>query len=94
MQSVHVALEKLGIDEKEYSSVIKEINKARQQVVHSQDYNGQFLIDLLTQNKVTVDKNGNGEVVSMAFGIKTGGLDKLYDLITKMIRAYLDQYKG
>ncbi len=94
MESVHVALDKLGIDETEYLPVIKEINKARQQVVHSEKYSGQFLIDLLTQGDTTVEKNEDGEIISMAFGIKVGSLDKLYDLIKKMIRAYLDQYKG
>ena len=45
MQSVHVALDKSNIDEKEYSPVIKGISTARQRIVHSQGYGGQLFID-------------------------------------------------
>ena len=93
MQSVDVALKKLGIDGSKYQLVIKEIDKARRQVVHSERYDGQFLVELLTHGTTTIEKDEDGKTVSMTFGIKTGSLDKLYELLAKMIRAYLDQYK-
>lgn len=93
MQSVKVTFDKLGIDFSKYESLIKEVDKARRQVVHSEKYDGEFLIDLLTHGTTEVERDDDGRVKSIAFGVKTGALDKLYDLVKKMARLYLDDYK-
>ncbi len=93
MESVRVTFERLGIDMSEHQAVIKEIDKARRQIVHSEKYDGEFLVELFTHGTTTVEKDEQGRVKSMAFGIKTGSVDKLYDLLKIITRAYLDQYK-
>lgn len=92
MESVNVTFEKLGIDISEHQPVIKEIDKARRQIVHSEKYDGEFLFELFTHGTTTVEKDEKGRVKSMAFGIKTGSVDKLYELLKKIIKTYLDQY--
>lgn len=93
MQSVKLTFNKLGIDFSEYESLIKEVDKARRQVVHSEKYDGEFLIDLLTHGTTEVERDNDGRVRSIAFGVKTGTLDELYNLIKKMARLYLNDYK-
>lgn len=94
MRSVEITFKKLGISMAEYRPILKEADEARRQIVHSEKYDGQFILDLLTRGVAKYEKDKNGKVTSVALSIKTGALDKLYELLKKMIRAYLNQYEG
>lgn len=93
-QSLMITGQKLGVDLTEYQDVIAAVEKARQQVVHGERYDAQFLVDLLTQGTTTVEKSEDGRTVSMAFGIRIGALDRLYDLMRILIRKYLETYEA
>jgi len=93
-RSLDVTADKLGIDLTDYRTVIDAVEKARQQVVHSESYDASFLVDLLTQGTTTIEKSEDGKTISMAFGIRKGALDHLYDLLLILINKYLEAYDG
>lgn len=89
--SVEAALDELGIDQTKYEDTIAVIDKARQQIVHHQDYDADFLMNLITTGKTDIERDDDGKIVQMAFGVKTGELDNLYDLTLEMTRRYFDR---
>lgn len=91
-RSLTVTAEKLDVDLKPYDKVLNDIEKARQQVVHSENYDSIFLVDLLTHGTTKTEKSEDGKTISMAIGIKKGSLDHLYDLLVLLIQKYLESY--
>ena len=92
MRSIEITFRKLGISMDEYTPVLKEIDEARRQIVHSEKYDGRFILDLLTRGVATYTEDKDGNVISVALSVKTGTLDKLYELLKRMVLAYLGQY--
>ena len=93
-RSLDITAEKLDIDLIDYRTVISAVEKARQQVVHSESYDANSLVDLLTQGTTKIEKSEDGKTVSMAFGIRKGALEHLYDLLLILINKYLGAYDG
>ncbi len=91
-RSLTITAEKLDVDLKPYDKVLSDIERARQQVVHSENYDPVFLVDLLTHGTTKTEKSEDGKTISMAIGIRKGSLDHLYDLLVLLIRKYLESY--
>lgn len=93
-RSLTITAEKLSVDLALYDKVLDDIEKARQQVVHSENYDPIFLVDLLTHGTTKTEKSEDGKTISMAIGIKKGSLDHLYDLLILLIRKYLESFNS
>ncbi len=91
-RSIEVTASKLNVDLSSYKTMLGDIEMARQQVVHSENYDPLFLVDLLTQGTTKIEKSKDGTTVSMTLGIKKGSLDHLYDLNVTLIQKYLESY--
>lgn len=87
-----IASKKLEVDLAPYASVLDDIEKARQQVVHSEGYDSRFLVDLLTRGTATMKKSEDGKTVSLAIGVRRGSLDLLYDLLRLLFKQYVKKY--
>lgn len=92
-RSVETALGTLGIDATEYESTIDITTEARQQIVHHEDYDGSFLMNLIATGKTDIKRNDSGEIVQMAFGLRVGELDRLFELTLDMARRYFDSFR-
>lgn len=89
-QSLNIALEKLGIRIENYKTMLKVIQKARQQVVHSEGYDVEFLLSILTS---TVSQIEIGEKDPKTKFVRIDSqLEKLYILLREMIIRYFDNY--
>lgn len=87
-QSLDIALEKLDINIEHYETMLKSIQKARRQVVHSEGYNVEFLLSILTG---TVSQMEIGEKSPKVKAVNNNGqLEKLYILLREMIIKYFD----
>lgn len=92
MQSLEVSLEKLDIDIKKYRTMLRSIDKARRQVVHSEGYNVDFLLNLLAHSAVRTKVGSDGLARSVIVTKGVSSIDKLYLLLREMIRSYFNQY--
>src|SRR5690606_32680518 len=92
MRSLEVSLAKLQIDIKQYQQMLRSIDKARRQVVHSEGYNAEFLLNLLAHSTVKTRVGDDGLARSVIVKQKTSEIGKLYALLKKMVRNYFDQY--
>lgn len=91
-QSLKIALEKLGIRIENHKTILKVIQKARQQVVHSEGYDVEFLLSILTS---TVSQMEIGEKDPKTKFVRIDGqLGELYALLREMIIRYFDNYSG
>ena len=91
-QSLKIALEKLGIRIENHKTMLKVIQKARQQVVHSEGYDVEFLLSILTS---TVSQMEIGEKDPKTKFVRIDGqLGELYALLREMIIRYFDNYSG
>ena len=91
-QSLNIALEKLGIRIENHKTMLKVIQKARQQVVHSEGYDVEFLLSILTS---TVSQIEIGEKDPKTKFVRIDGqLEKLYILLREMIIRYFDNYSN
>ena len=91
-ESIRVCFEKLGVDYETHAAVIDDMSEVRQQIVHSQGYDSDFLARiLLTQGTINVANNPRGQTIT--WGQKTGRLDEFYDLLTIVSEKYFDQYE-
>lgn len=93
-RALEIAAERLDVDLTDYKDVLDDIEKARRQVVHSEGYDSQFLINLLTRGTVKEEKSDDGKTISTAYGIKKGSLDHLYDLVHLMLEKYIEKYNS
>ena len=91
MRAVDIVFDELDLDKTKYATTISVINKARQQIVHHQNYDSDFLMNLITTRKVDVVRDKDGHIVQMALGIKVGELDNLYDLTLEIARRYFER---
>jgi hypothetical protein len=92
MTSLETALSGLNIDIMPYRSMLKNIDKARRQVVHSEGYDADFLLNLLAHSTVKTKIGNDGLVHSTLVSAKVSEMDKLYLLLKRMIRGYFDRY--
>lgn len=91
-QSLKIALEKLGISIENHKTMLKVIQKARQQVVHSEGYDVEILLSILTS---TVSQMEIGEKDPKTKFVRIDGqLGELYALLREMIIRYFDNYSG
>lgn len=90
-RSLEITLEKLDIDMTEHQSMLKIINKARRQVVHSEGYSAEFLTSLFTKEVSTVQQTDDG-IIKLVAAIEIGEIDKLYYLIRHMAQKYFISY--
>lgn len=91
-ESVKKIFEELGISYAEYESLIKDIDQTRRQIVHSEGYNLEFLVNTLLSRGV-VDIVADKNSTSMTFGHKEGGLDKLYTLTRRIALGFFKEMK-
>ena len=89
MQSLTVAFEKLEIDIASYASMLKSIDKARRQIVHSEGYSVEFLLSILTDTAMQLSANekGNQRLVVK----EDGEVTQLYELLRLMTIRYFDK---
>jgi hypothetical protein len=92
MTSLETALSGLNIDIMPYRSMLKNIDKARRQVVHSEGYDADFLLNILAHSTVKTKIGNDGLVHSTLVSAKVSEMDKLYLLLKRMIRGYFDRY--
>lgn len=92
MRSLEIAFNKLRIDMTEYKSMLRTIDAARRQVVHSEGYDADFLLSLLTDTVTQLDIGAkNNNIVSIVH--KDSEVDKLYKLIRLMTHRYFENFK-
>jgi hypothetical protein len=89
MQSLQIALAKFNIDIADYQPMLKSIDSARRQIVHSEGYSVEFLLNLLTYTIVQMESDNK---LSRPGGIirKDSDVDKLYQLLRLMTMRYFD----
>lgn len=89
MQSLQIALTKFNIDIADYQPMLKSIDSARRQIVHSEGYSVEFLLNLLTYTIVQMESDNK---LSRPGGIirKDSDVDKLYQLLRLMTMRYFD----
>lgn len=89
MQSLQIALTKFNIDIANYQPMLKSIDSARRQIVHSEGYSVEFLLNLLTYTIVQMEA---GNKLSRPGGIirKDSDVDKLYQLLRLMTVRYFN----
>jgi hypothetical protein len=89
--STRLCFELLGIDYDTYEDLISVMDRARQQVVHSQNYDSEYLIEaLLTRGVIDVQDTAEGQTIT--FGQSTGKLDEFYDLLKLVAAKYFNKY--
>ena len=89
MQSLQIALAKFDINIADYQPMLKSIDSARRQIVHSEGYSVEFLLNLLTYTIVQME---SGNKLSHPGGIirKDSDVDKLYQLLRRMTVRYFN----
>ena len=89
MQSLQIALAKFNINIADYQPMLKSIDSARRQIVHSEGYSVEFLLNLLTYAIVQMESDNK---LSRPDGIirKDSDVDKLYQLLRLMTMRYFD----
>ena len=89
MQSLQIALAKFNIDIASYQPMLKSIDSARWQIVHSEGYSVEFLLNLLTYTIVQMESDNK---LSRPGGIirKDSDVDKLYQLLRLMTVRYFN----
>jgi len=89
MRSLQIALAKFDINIADYQPMLKSIDSARRQIVHSEGYSVEFLLNLLTYTIVQMEA---GNKLSRPGGIirKDSDVDKLYQLLRLMTVRYFD----
>lgn len=92
MRSLKVSLDKLGIDITPHHQMLRAIDKARRQVVHSEGYSAEFLLNLIAHSTVKSRVGDDSLVRSIVVKQKTSEIDKLYALLREMVRKYFEQY--
>ena len=77
------------IDTADYQPMLKSIDSARRQIVHSEGYSGEFLLNLLTYTIVQMESDNK---LSRPGGIirKDSDVDKLYQLLRLMTVRYFN----
>lgn len=87
IRSLEISLIKLNIDIKPYRKMLKSIDSARRQIVHSEGYSAEFILGLLAQ---TITQMEIGAKVARAQDIvrKDSDVDKLYNLLRLMAQNY------
>lgn len=87
MQSLQIALNKFEIDIADYQPMLKSIDDARRQIVHSEGYSVEFLLNLLTYTIVQMETGNN--LPRPDDIIREGSdADKLYQLLRQMTLRY------
>lgn len=90
MKSLEVSLEKLGIDIKDYHPMLKSIDSARRQIVHSEGYSADFILSLLTQTVSQLEVGAKNKHPSSTIdGVSE--IDKLYELLRLMTIGYFEK---
>jgi hypothetical protein len=89
MQSLQIALAKFNIDIADYQPMLKSIDSARRQIVHSEGYSVEFLLNLLTYTIIQMESDNK---LSRPGGIirKDSDVDKLYQLLRLMTVRYFN----
>ena len=77
------------IDIADYQPMLKSIDSARRQIVHSEGYSVEFLLNLLTYTIVQMEA-GNKLSRSDSIIRKDSDVDKLYQLLRRMTMRYFD----
>lgn len=72
--------------------MLRAIDKARRQVVHSEGYNAEFLLNLLAHSAVRTKVDSDGLARSKIVTKGVSDIDKLYMLLREMTRSYFNQY--
>lgn len=72
--------------------MLRAIDKARRQVVHSEGYSVEFLLNLLARSTIKTRVGDDGLVQSMIVKQRVSEIEKLYALLRKMVRSYFNQY--
>lgn len=89
--SIKLCFDLLDIDYEAHGELISAMDKARQQVVHSQNYDSDYLIEtLLTRGVIDVENTAEGQTIT--FGQTTGKLDEFYDLLKLVFTKYFEKY--
>lgn len=92
MKSLEIAFNKLNIDMTEHRPMLRAIDVARRQVVHSEGYDVDFLLSLLTDTVTQLDIGArNSNTVNIVH--KDSEIDKLYKLIRLMTHRYFENFK-
>ena len=89
MKSLEIALNKLEIDIKSYRSILKSIDNARRQIVHSEGYSVEFLLSLLTNTITQMDIGAKSERPQIVR--EDSEIDKLYELLRLMTIRYFEK---
>lgn len=84
MQSINICLAKLSINPKIYRSMLKSIEKARRQIVHSEGYDVEYIINLLVN---TSYQSNISETDNITRGT-TSEVEQLYKLLREMALRY------
>lgn len=92
MKSLKIALDKLGIDISNYKSLLKSINSARRQVVHSEGYDVEFLLSLLTDTATQGNLRGKDADSHPKIIRKNSEINELYKLLRLMIKRFFDTF--
>lgn len=92
MKSLKIALDKLGIDISDYKSLLKSINSARRQVVHSEGYDVEFLLSLLTDTATQGNLRGKDAGYHPRIIRKNSEINELYKLLRLMIKRFFDTF--
>ena len=82
-------MQSLQIDIADYQPMLKSIDSARRQIVHSEGYSVEFLLNLLTYTIVQMEA-GNKLSRSDSIIRKDSDVDKLYQLLRLMTMRYFD----
>ena len=91
IKSLEISLVKLDIDISEYRSMLKSMDIARRQFVHSEGYNVDFLLSLLTST-VTQLEVGEKNAYTPILIKEDSELSKLYELLRRMVSQYFEKY--
>lgn len=86
MQSINICLAKLSINPKTYRSMLKSIEKARRQIVHSEGYDVEYIINLL----VSTSYQSNISETDNATRGATSDVEQLYKLLREMALRYFE----
>ena len=90
MKSLKIALDKLDIDMSNYKSLLKSINSARRQVVHSEGYDVEFLLSLLTGTVTQVSVGAKDTDSYHKIIRKNSEINELYKLLRLMIKRFFN----
>lgn len=90
MASLQMALDKLKIPLEEHRPMLKAINSARRQVVHSEGYDVGFLLSLLTDTATQINIGAKGDSQPIILQ-KNSQMHELYQLLHLMTLRYFEQ---